>query len=97
LYGIFAYYRVYFSTNTVGHANIEYNKPGYSYTWFGRMFTTSAYHAMHHARYINNYGLLTPFMDRLFGTEWADTVQVQERAAQGRPLTNVNERLLEKL
>ncbi len=92
LYGIVAYYLLYFSTNTIGHANVEYNAPGYAGTFFGRLFTTSAYHAMHHARYINNYGLLTPFMDRLFGTEWPDSADVQTRAALGQPLKALKER-----
>ena len=92
LYGIVAYYLLYFSTNTIGHANIEYNAPGYADTLMGKLFTSSAYHAMHHARYINNYGLLTPFMDRLCGTEWSDSAQVQTRAALGRPLTSTRER-----
>ncbi len=92
LYGVVAYYLLYFSTNTIGHANVEYNAPGHADTFFGKIFTTSAYHAMHHARYINNYGLLTPFMDRLFRTEWADSAQVQTRAAQGQPLKALKER-----
>ncbi len=91
LYGIVAYYLLYFATNTLGHANIEINAPGYARTLFGRIFTSSAYHAMHHARYVKNYGLLTVFMDRLFDSEWADTDDVQSRAATGRPLTRLRE------
>jgi len=93
MYGIVAYYLLYFSTNTIGHANIEINAPGYGSTLFGRIFTSSAYHAMHHARYVKNYGLLTVFMDRLFDSEWADSDAVQTRAAQGRPLTGLRERV----
>jgi sterol desaturase/sphingolipid hydroxylase (fatty acid hydroxylase superfamily) len=92
LYGIVAYYLLYFSTNTIGHANIEINAPGYGQTLFGKIFTSSAYHAMHHARYVKNYGLLTVFMDRLFDSEWADSDAVQTRAARGQPLTELRER-----
>ena len=91
-YGIVAWYLLYFSTNTLGHANVEINAPGYHDSFFGKIFTTSAYHAMHHARYVGNYGLLTVFMDRLCGTEWADSPEVQTRAAQGHGLTALMER-----
>jgi sterol desaturase/sphingolipid hydroxylase (fatty acid hydroxylase superfamily) len=93
MYGVVAYYVLYFLTNTLGHSNLEINAPGYMQTLFGRIFTTSAYHAMHHARYVKNYGLLTRLMDRLFDSEWSDTSQVQTRAAQGRPLRSLRERL----
>jgi sterol desaturase/sphingolipid hydroxylase (fatty acid hydroxylase superfamily) len=92
LVGVVIYYLVYFSTNTVGHANIEFNAPGYGTTFLGKLFTSSGYHAMHHARYINNYGLLTRVMDRLCNTEWPDSDAVQTRAARGQPLGSLRER-----
>jgi len=91
-YGIVAWYLLYHVTNTLGHANVEVNAPGYDRTLFGKIFLSSTSHAMHHARYVGNYGLLTVFMDRWFGTEWSDTGDVQTRAANGRPLTSANER-----
>lgn len=92
VYGIMIYYILYFLTNTLGHANIEIRKPGYSRTFSGNIFNTPAYHAMHHARYVKNYGLITPLMDKLFATYWDDAAKVQDRAARGRPLHSLNEK-----
>ncbi len=90
--GIFAYYLLYFFTNTLGHANFEFRKEGYYRSFMGSVFNSPSYHAMHHARYIKNYGLLTPWLDRIFGTEWDDVPEVQSRAARGEPLTALSER-----
>lgn len=90
--GIGAYYVLYFVTNTLGHANFEFRKPRYGETVMGRIFNSPAYHAMHHARFINNYSLMTPFLDNLFGTRWTDAGDVQTRAAEGQPLTRLGER-----
>ncbi len=91
-FGIFAYYILYFLTNTLGHANFEIRREGYYDSLMGKVFNSPSYHAMHHARYIKNYGLLTPWLDRIFGTEWDDAAEVQSRAARGEPLTGLSER-----
>jgi len=52
---------------------------------------TPSYHALHHARYVKNYGLITPWFDRLFGTQWPDVAEVQTRAASGEPLRHLAE------
>lgn len=89
--GIFAYYVLYFFTNTLGHSNFEFRKEGYYSSFMGKVFNSPSYHAMHHARYIKNYGLLTPWLDRLCGTEWEDVPEVQSRAARGKPLRGLSE------
>lgn len=38
----------------------------------GKRFNSPAYHAIHHARCTRNHGLLTPWLDRVFGTGWSD-------------------------
>jgi lathosterol oxidase len=91
--GISAYYVLYFYTNTLGHANVEFRKAGYRATWMGKVFNSPSYHAMHHARYTKNFGLLTPWLDKLLCTEWPDEAQVLDRAADGQPLTQLNERV----
>ncbi|HEU0064658.1 MAG TPA: sterol desaturase family protein [Flavisolibacter sp.] len=96
VYGIIAYYLFYFVTNVLGHSNIEIRKPGYANTWIGRIINTPAYHAMHHARYVKNYGLITSTLDRLFNTMWEDYEKVQSRAAMDQPLTKLSERLVPK-
>ena len=96
VYGIVAYYLFYFLTNALGHSNIEIRKPGYARTWIGRIFNTPSYHAMHHARYVKNYGLITSTLDRLFNTMWEDYDKVQNRAAEDQPLQKLSERLIPK-
>jgi sterol desaturase/sphingolipid hydroxylase (fatty acid hydroxylase superfamily) len=91
-FGVFSYYLLYFFTNTLGHANFEFRKAGYYGSVMGKIFNSPTYHALHHARYIKNYGLLTPWLDKLFGTEWKDVDQVQVRAAQGEPLLRLGEK-----
>jgi Delta7-sterol 5-desaturase len=95
-FGIFAYYIMYFYTNTLGHANFEFRKPGYYNRFMGRILNSPSYHALHHARYIKNYGLITPWFDRLFGTAWEDVAAVQTRAATGSPLMRLGEKCLEE-
>ncbi len=95
-YGIFAYYLFYFVTNALGHSNIEIREPGYTRTWIGKVINTPAYHAMHHARYVKNYGLITSTLDRMFNTMWEDYDKVQSRAASDQPLTKLSERLIPK-
>lgn len=95
-YGIIAYYIFYFVTNVLGHSNFEIRDPGYAKTWIGKIINTPAYHAMHHARYVKNYGLITSTLDRLFNTMWEDYDKVQSRAALEQPLAKLSERLMPK-
>src|SRR5690349_2207208 len=95
-YGIVAYYLFYFVTNVLGHSNFEIREPGYAKTWIGRIINTPAYHAMHHARYVKNYGLITSTLDRMFNTMWEDYDKVQTRAAMDQPLEKLSERLIPK-
>ncbi|MFL5772068.1 MAG: sterol desaturase family protein [Flavisolibacter sp.] len=95
-YGIIGYYVFYFVTNVLGHSNFEIREPGYAQTWIGKIINTPAYHAMHHARYVKNYGLITSTLDRLFNTMWEDYDKVQSRAALEQPLEKLSERLIPK-
>ncbi len=95
-YGIVAYYVFYFVTNALGHSNIEIREPGYARTWIGKVINTPAYHAMHHARYVKNYGLITSTLDRMFNTMWEDYDKVQSRAASDQPLSKLSERMIPK-
>ena len=95
-YGIIGYYLFYFITNALGHSNFEIRDPGYAQTWIGKIINTPTYHAMHHARYVKNYGLITSTLDRLFNTMWEDYDKVQSRAAAKQPLSKLSERLIPK-
>lgn len=96
-YGLVAYYVFYFITNTLGHSNFEIREPGYAKTWIGKVINTPTYHAMHHARYVKNYGLITSTLDRMFNTMWEDYDKVQTRAAADEPLTKLSERLTQPI
>lgn len=95
-YGIVAYYIFYFITNALGHSNVEIRDPGYTRSWIGQVINTPTYHAMHHARYVKNYGLITSTLDRLFNTMWEDYDIVQSRAAGDQPLQKLSERFIQK-
>jgi Delta7-sterol 5-desaturase len=95
-YGIYAYYIFYFITNVLGHSNMEIRDPQYANSWIGKILNTPTFHAMHHARYVKNYGLITSTLDRLFDTMWEDYDQVQSRAASEQPLTKLSEKLIQK-
>lgn len=95
-YGIVAYYIFYFITNALGHSNVEIRDPGYARSWIGTVINTPTYHAMHHARYVKNYGLITSTLDKLFNTMWEDYDTVQSRAAAKQPLQKLSERFVQK-
>ena len=68
------------------------------FVWFevsrgGHVFIAVSFHAMHHARRCGHYGLFTRVLDRALGTEHADYDAVQTRAATGRGLPRLGERL----
>jgi lathosterol oxidase len=92
-YGVATWYLLYIVINSYAHANFEI-KPRSFLATKGRFFTSTTYHSLHHARYVNNYGLGTRFLDRLFGTEWQDYERVFDQVSgQGRPLTRYKDRL----
>jgi lathosterol oxidase len=68
----------YLAINAIAHANFEI-KPSRYNRWLGRVLTTTTYHALHHSRYLGNYGLATRLPDRLFGTQWEDYEEIYER------------------
>jgi len=91
--GIAAFFVMYLFTNSLGHSNLETRSPEFTKTWFGKFANTSTYHALHHSRYVKNYGLLTQTLDRLFGTRWDDYPEVHARVAGGSPLQSLQERV----
>ena len=95
-YGIVAYYVFYFVTNVLGHSNFEIRDRDMHKHGYGRIINTPAYHAMHYARFVKNYGLITSTLDRLFNTMWEDYDKVQSRAALEQPLEKLSERLMPK-
>jgi len=91
-FGIATWYVGYLVINSFSHANFEV-KSAHFQRWAGRILTSTTYHALHHSRYANNYGLGTRVFDRIFRTEWADYDPLFEQVAEGRPLTRLGEKM----
>ncbi len=94
--GIAAFFVMYLFTNSLGHSNIETHDPEFTKSWWGKFANTSTYHALHHSRYVGNYGLLTQTLDRLFKTRWEDYPEVHVRVASGHPLKSLREKMAPK-
>lgn len=91
--GIMAFSLVNILGSLLAHLNVELFPAGFARTALGRVFFSSTYHALHHARFQGHYGLFTRVMDRLFGTEFPDYAELQTAAAQGQGLTDLSARL----
>jgi len=92
-FGIAAWYVGYLVINSFSHANFEV-KSAHFQRRAGKILTSTTYHALHHSRYSNNYGLGTRIFDRIFKTEWPDYDPLFEQiAGEGMPLTRLGERV----
>jgi len=90
-YGIAGWYIGYLFINSYGHANFEIKSASFL-NGMGRIFTSTTYHSMHHARYTGNYGMGTRILDRIFGTEWEDYENVFEQVTgQKKPMRRLKE------
>ena len=49
-------------------------------------------HSMHHARFDGHYGFVTAMMDRTFGTEWPDWLELHTKVMDGHPLRSLREK-----
>lgn len=78
--------------NIVGHANAEYmpipSTPASSIL----ISNPISYHSLHHARFLGHYGFGCATMDRLFGTEFPDWLEIHRRIFSGTPLKAFHER-----
>ncbi|MBC8044283.1 MAG: sterol desaturase family protein [Rhizobacter sp.] len=90
-YGL--YFLFNYVLNVLGHTNVELLPKSFVKSSFGKVFITPTYHAMHHARYAGHYGLFTQVLDHAFKTRWQDYPEVHARAADGRGLTSMSERI----
>lgn len=55
--------------NVVGHCGVELIPRSWLASWWGRWFTTTLHHDMHHEHGRHNYGLYFTWWDRWRGTE----------------------------
>jgi lathosterol oxidase len=66
---IFVFLAYMIVRNVLGHAGVELMPRSWLGGWWGRWFTTTLHHDLHHAGGRFNYGLYFTFWDRLCGTE----------------------------
>ena len=92
-FGVASWYVGYLLINSYSHANFEIKSENYL-KFAGKYLASTTYHSLHHSRYINNYGLGTRFLDRWFGTEWADYENLYARViVDGVPLKKLSEKV----
>ncbi len=90
-WGFFTWFAITWSGNVAGHANVEMfplRATRLSSLWQNPI----SYHSLHHARFTGHYGFVAAFMDRLFGTEFADWKDVHDHVFDGHPLTSLRHR-----
>jgi sterol desaturase/sphingolipid hydroxylase (fatty acid hydroxylase superfamily) len=77
--------------NIVGHSNAEL-VPVMPLQRTQALFSnTFTFHALHHARWTGHYSFQAALMDRLFGTEWADSRALHARVASGDALKSLRD------
>jgi Delta7-sterol 5-desaturase len=91
--GLMAFSVINIFGSLLAHLNVELFPAGFARTALGRVFFSSTFHALHHARYRGHYGLFTRVMDRLSGTEFPDYAELQSAAARGQGLTDLSAQL----
>ncbi|RYE59229.1 MAG: sterol desaturase family protein [Sphingobacteriales bacterium] len=91
--GVCTWYLGYLVVNSFGHANFEIRGPAFL-NKAGKKATSSIYHALHHSRYVKNYGLGTRVLDQKHGTEWTDYEAVYTQVVvEGKPLDKLTTRI----
>lgn len=94
LTGIVAFYSFYYITSPIAHMNIEmFAPPKNKIVKAVLILGTSTGHAMHHARAKGNYGFITKIYDKLFGTYYYDTEEIQERANNNNGLNKITDKI----
>jgi sterol desaturase/sphingolipid hydroxylase (fatty acid hydroxylase superfamily) len=91
--GMGMYFSLNYALNVWGHLNVEMVPTRFREGWLGKVFITTTFHAMHHARYGGHYGLFTVLLDRSLGTAWDDYPAVHARAFNGHGLASLGERV----
>jgi lathosterol oxidase len=85
---IFAFLTHMIVRNMLGHAGVELMPRAWLAGWWGRWFTTTLHHDLHHAQGRHNYGLYFVWWDRIGGTEHPEYRLRLRRLAEGQPLTS---------
>ena len=92
-YGIAAYFTLYYIASAIAHSNTEFSYSIQKYMPLGldKLWGSGTGHAIHHARYDVNFGLITSVLDRVLATYAPDTQKVQERVSSGQSLSSLQE------
>lgn len=95
--GIAIYFTYYYISSSIAHANTEYSYSIQKKSPLGldKLPGSSTGHALHHARYNVNFGLLTSVLDRVLGTYAQDTEEIQKQVSDGQSLTSLKDILIE--
>jgi sterol desaturase/sphingolipid hydroxylase (fatty acid hydroxylase superfamily) len=72
--------------NVLGHAGVELLPRAWLAGWWGRWFTTTLHHDLHHAEGRHNYGLYFVWWDRVGGTEHPEYRSRLRRFVEPYPL-----------
>ena len=89
---ILAFFAAYYVESIAGHSNVEIVPTEIVQSPIGKVFASTTFHALHHARVRGHYGLTTTVLDHLFGTVFPDYVEVHERVVRGESLRHLGER-----
>jgi Delta7-sterol 5-desaturase len=89
--GVGLYFAYYYASSAIAHSNTELTYSFQKHLPFGigKCLGSATGHALHHARYDTNFGLLSSIPDRLFGTYAKDTEKVQQKVSSGESLENL--------
>ncbi|WP_392535634.1 sterol desaturase family protein [Nostoc sp. C117] len=89
--GIALYFTYYYISSAIAHSNTEFTYSIQKHLPFGldKFSGSGTGHALHHARYDTNFGLLSSILDRIFGTYAEDTEKIQEKVSLGEALENL--------
>lgn len=90
--GVLAFFALYYGASIVGHSNVEVLPHALVDSPVGRVLATPTFHALHHSRIAGHYGLMSPGLDTLWGTVFADYPEVHARACQGHGLDRLSAR-----
>ena len=82
--------------NVFGHLNIEFYPKILGTSFIRNILNSPTGHAMHHARFDGNYGLISPIVDVIFRTRFKDNEQVFVSTNTGTPMTSLHQNFLTK-
>jgi sterol desaturase/sphingolipid hydroxylase (fatty acid hydroxylase superfamily) len=91
LYGVVAYYTYHFIISLHGHSNTEATALNAVLAKIGMGSATS--HAIHHARFKQNFGFSNMFWDKVCGTYAKDTLEIQRMAIHKQGTKSLKTRL----